>query len=284
LARIVYVNGDFVPLEDARVSVMDRGFLFADGIYEVSAVLDGKLVDNALHLARLERSVAEIGLDLPVTLERVEEIQRELIRRNGLAEGIVYLQVTRGAADRDFVFPKDLTPTLILFTQVKNLLDAPGGRNGIAVKTVPDLRWVRRDIKSVALLAQVLAKQAAAEAGCQEAWMIENGLVTEGGSSTAHIVTRDGAIISRGHSHATLPGCTHLALRQLAAERDIRIEERAFSLEEAHEAAEAFLTSASSFVTPIIAIDGRPVGTGKPGPLALRLRELYIAHARATAR
>jgi D-alanine transaminase len=283
LARIAYVNGDFVPLEEARISILDRGFIFADGIYEVSAVIDGKLIDNALHLTRLKRSVAEIALELPVTLERIEEIQRELIRRNDLVEGVVYLQVTRGVADRDFTFPKDVTPTLILFTQAKNLTASPFGLNGLAIKTVPDLRWARRDIKSVALLAQVLAKQAAAEAGCQEAWMIEDGLVTEGGSSTAYIVTRDGAIVSRGHSHATLPGCTHLALRQLAAERDIRIEERAFSLSEAHEAAEAFLTSAGSFVTPIVAIDGRPVGTGKPGPLTLRLRELYIAHARASA-
>jgi D-alanine transaminase len=248
LSRIAYVNGEFLPLDEARISILDRGFLFADGIYEVSAVLDGKLVDNEAHLVRLARSVREIALLLPETLERIEEIQRELIARNDLVQGVVYLQVTRGAADRDFAFPKGVKPSLVMFTQVKNIVDSPAVRNGIAVKTLPDIRWARRDIKSVALLAQVLAKQAAAEAGCQEAWMVEDGLITEGGSSTVFIVTRDDVIVTRPNSNAILPGCTGKALIALAEERQIRIEERAFSVEEVRAANESFITSASSFL------------------------------------
>ncbi|TBW41181.1 D-amino-acid transaminase [Siculibacillus lacustris] len=281
--RIAYLNGDFVPLGEARVSVLDRGFLFADGIYEVSAVLDGKLIDNDSHLARLERSVGEISLALPVSLPRLVEIQRELIARNGLADGVVYIQVTRGVADRDFHFPEGATPTLFLFTQAKNIIESPAAKTGVAVKLVPDLRWGRCDIKSVALLAQVLAKQAAHEAGCAEAWMTRDGFVTEGGSSTAFIVTADGTVVTRPNSTAILPGCTRKALLALAAEGSIRLEERAFSVDEAFAASEAFMTSASSFVYPIVTIDGRPVGTGQPGPVATRLRELYIAFARATA-
>ncbi|MBM1172431.1 D-amino-acid transaminase [Microvirga arabica] len=284
MSRIAYVNGEFLPLDEARISILDRGFLFADGIYEVSAVLDGKLVDNEAHLIRLARSVREIALLLPETLERIEEIQKELIARNDLVEGVVYLQVTRGAADRDFAFPKGVKPSLVMFTQVKNIVDSPAAQNGIAVKTLPDIRWARRDIKSVALLAQVLAKQAAAEAGCQEAWMVEDGLITEGGSSTAFIVTRDDVIVTRPNSNAILPGCTRKALIALAEERQIRIEERAFSVEEARAAKESFITSASSFLQSVVTIDGTPVGDGKPGPVAKRLREIYIDFARTTSR
>jgi D-alanine transaminase len=284
LSRIAYVNGEFLPLDEARISILDRGFLFADGIYEVSAVLDGKLVDNEAHLVRLARSVREIALLLPETLERIEEIQKELIARNDLVEGVVYLQVTRGAADRDFAFPKGVKPSLVMFTQVKNIVDSPAAQNGIAVKTLPDIRWARRDIKSVALLAQVLAKQAAAEAGCQEAWMVEDGLITEGGSSTVFIVTRDDVIVTRPNSNAILPGCTRKALIALAEERQIRIEERAFSVEEARAAKETFITSASSFLQSVVTIDGAPVGDGKPGAVAKRLREIYIDFARTTSR
>lgn len=284
MSRIAYVNGEFLPLDEARISILDRGFLFADGIYEVSAVLDGKLVDNEAHLVRLARSVREIALLLPETLERIEEIQKELIARNDLVEGVVYLQVTRGAADRDFAFPKGVKPSLVMFTQVKNIVDSPAAQNGIAVKTLPDIRWARRDIKSVALLAQVLAKQAAAEAGCQEAWMVEDGLITEGGSSTAFIVSRDDVIVTRPNSNAILPGCTRKALIALAEERQIRIEERAFSVEEARAAKESFITSASSFLQSVVTIDGTPVGDGKPGPVAKRLREIYIDFARTTSR
>jgi D-alanine transaminase len=284
LDPIAYVNGSFVPLKDARVSVLDRGFLFADGIYEVSAVLDGKLIDNESHLARLVRSVGEIALPLPETIERIQEIQRELITRNEVGSGLVYIEVTRGAdTGRDFAFPKNVKPTLVMFTSVKDIVNAPSAKKGIGVITVPDIRWERRDIKSVALLAQVLAKQAAAAAGAGEAWMIEDGKVTEGGSSSAFILTRDDVLVTRQNSSAILPGCTRKAVVKLAEERQLRIEERPFSIEEALAAKEAFITSASLFVQGVVSIDGKPVADGKPGPMTNRLREIYIDFARATA-
>ena len=281
---IAYVNGSFVPLAEAKVSILDRGFLFADGIYEVAAVLDGRLVDNASHLVRLQRSVGEIALPLPETLERIQEIQKELVARNALDSGLLYLEVTRGAdAGRDFVFPKGVTPTLVMFVSAKDIINAPNAKAGIGVITVPDIRWTRRDIKSVALLAQVLAKQAAAEAGCGEAWMIEDGVVTEGGSSSAFILTQDDVIVTRNNSNAILPGCTRKAVVALAEERQLKVEERPFSVAEALAAKEAFITSASSFVQPVVTIDGKPVGGGKVGPMATRLREIYVEFARATA-
>jgi D-alanine transaminase len=285
LEPIAYVNGAFVPLSEAKVSVLDRGFLFADGIYEVAAVLDGKLIDNASHLARLERSVGEIALKLPVSLERIEEIQKELVKRNNLVNGMVYLEVTRGAdTGRDFAFPKaDVTPTLIMFTSVKDIVNAPSAKTGIGVITVPDIRWTRRDIKSVALLAQVLAKQAAAEANAGEAWMIEDGKVTEGGSSSCFILTQDDVIVTRQNGSEILPGCTRKAVVKLAEERQLRVEERAFSVEEALAAKEAFITSATVFVQAVVSIDGKKVGNGKPGPMTDRLREIYVDFAKATA-
>jgi D-alanine transaminase len=283
LDPIAYVNGAFVPLSEAKVSVLDRGFLFADGIYEVSAVLDGKLVDNDSHLARLERSVSEIQLPLPETIKRIKEIQRELITRNELRDGLVYIQVTRGAdKGRDFAFPKGVKPTLMMFTSVKDIVNAASAKSGIGVITVPDIRWSRRDIKSVALLAQVLAKQAAAEAGAGEAWMIEDGKVTEGGSSSAFILTQDDVLVTRQNSSSILPGCTRKAVVKLAEERQLRVEERPFSIEEALKAKEAFITSASSFVQAVVKIDGKVVADGKPGPMTNRLREIYIDFARAT--
>ena len=282
--QIAYVNGSFVPLSQAKVSVLDRGFLFADGIYEVAAVLDGKLVDNGSHLARLERSVGEISLALPETTERIQEIQKELVARNNLVNGMVYLEVTRGAdTGRDFAFPKDVKPTLIMFTAEKDIVGAESAKRGISVITVPDIRWARRDIKSVALLAQVLAKQAAAEAGAGEAWMIEDGFVTEGGSSSAFILTQDDVLVTRQNGNAILPGCTRKAVVKLAEERQLRVEERPFSVGEALRAKEAFITSATVFVQAVIAIDGRKVADGKPGPMTNRLRAIYVDFARATA-
>ncbi len=281
---IAYVNGSFVPLSEAKVSILDRGFLFADGIYEVSAVLDGKLVDNASHLARLERSVGEISLKLPESIDRIIEIQKELIARNKLDNGLVYIEVTRGAdTGRDFAFPKGVTPTMIMFTSVKDIVNAPSAKTGIPVITVPDIRWERRDIKSVGLLAQVLAKQAAAESGAGEAWMIQDGKVTEGGSSSAFILTQDDVIVTRQNGSEILPGCTRKAVVKLAEERQLRVEERPFSIDEALKAKEAFITSASTFVQAVVSIDGKQVANGKPGPMAGRLREIYIDFARTTA-
>ena len=284
MSRTAYVNGDFVPIEQAKVSILDRGFLFADGVYEVAAVLDGRLVDNSLHLARLERSLREIALPLPAPLAKIAELQKELVRRNALDQGLVYMEVTRGPADRDFLFPTGVPPTFVMFTQDKNIVDAPAAQTGVAVKSVPDIRWGRRDIKSVGLLAQVLAKQQAAAEGCQEALLVEeDGTVTEGASSTAFIITHDGVVATRPNSTMILPGCTRRALQALAEQFQIRIEERPFTIKEAQEAAEVFITSASNFVMPVVKIDGRPVGAGAPGPLTRRLRELYVDHARVTA-
>lgn len=281
MTRIAFVNDAFVPYAEARVSIADRGFLFADGVYEVSAVLDGRLIDNDAHLVRLARSLRELRIADPFARERWVALQEELVRRNALREGLVYLQVTRGAAERDFAFPREAMPTVVMFTQAKTILDSSLARTGAAVISTPDIRWARRDIKSVALLAQVLAKQAAAEAGVAEAWMVEDGVVTEGSSSTAFIITRAGAIRTRPLSNAILPGVTRRAVLALAAEAGLAIEERAFTLDEAKDAAEAFFTSASSFVMPVVALDGVRIGDGAPGPRARRLRELYVALALA---
>lgn len=282
MARTAYLNGEYLPLDRAQVPVMDRGFLFADGIYEVCAVLGGRLIDNAGHLARLERSLAEIGIRNPYPIEDWVRIETELVARNDLDEGLVYLQVTRGVAERDFSFPAAGTPpTVVGFTQAKKITNNPLAESGAKVVTVPDLRWARRDIKSVALLAQVLAKQQAAEAGAAEAFMVEDGTITEGSSSTAFIVTRDGTIVTRPLSTALLPGITRRAVIALAAEFGLRLEERLFSVEELHGAAEAFYTSASAFVMPVVSVDGHLLGDGRPGPVARRLRELYFAFAEA---
>lgn len=265
------------------VPMMDRGFLFADGVYEGVGVLKGKLVDNEAHLERLERSLREIRIDNPYSRAEWTKFEEELVERNGMDEGFLYLQITRGVAERDFFFPQDTKPTVAMFTQTKPIVDTPAARNGIAVITVPDQRWERRDIKSISLLAQVLAKQAAKEAGAQEAWMVEDGFVTEGGSSSAFIVTKSGSIVVRPLSNAILPGITRQSLLRLSKEDGITLEERRFTVEEAYGAAEAFLTSASNFVVPIVSIDGKPVHDGKPGPITQRLRDLYVQMATAPA-
>jgi D-alanine transaminase len=283
MSRTVYVNGAWLPEAEATISVFDRGFLFADGVYEVTSVLDGRLVDFDGHLRRLHRSLGELEIAAPVDDDALLAIHRELVTRNALVEGMVYLQVTRGAADRDFAWPADPTPSLVLFTQARPLADTAAARDGIRVVTIPDIRWARRDIKTVQLLAPSMGKMAARKAGCDDAWMVEDGLVTEGTSSNAYIVTHDGAVVTRHLSTDILHGITRAAVLRLAAEAQLRVEERAFTVEEARGAAEAFVTAASAFVTPVVAIDGRPLGDGRPGPVTRRLREIYVAEARRTA-
>jgi D-alanine transaminase len=282
--RIVYVNGEYVPEAEARISVFDRGFLFADAVYEVTSVLGGKLVDFPAHLARLGRSLSELQMPAPAGDAEIEAIHRELVARNGVDEGLVYMQVTRGPADRDFAYPAEPNPSLVLFTQVKDIAEAAGGRDGIRVVTMPDIRWARRDIKTVQLLAPSMCKMAAKAAGCDDAWLVEDGLVTEGTSNNAWIVTRDGALVTRELSSAILHGITRAAVMRYAAEAQMRVEERAFTVEEAKGAAEAFMTSATAFVTPVVEIDGEPLGEGRPGPVARRLREIYLAESRSRAR
>ncbi len=284
MERSVFLNGEVVPLADARISIMDRGFLFADGIYEVGAVLDGGLVDNAAHLARLDRSLAAIGLANPYPDSEWRHRQHELVRRNSLDQGVVYIQVTRGVAERDFAYPTDLPPTVLMFTQAKNLLDSPLARNGAGVVTLPDIRWGRRDIKSIGLLAQVMAKRHAAEAGAAEAFLVEGGTITEGASSSAFIITPGHVIVTRPLSRALLPGITRCAVMALAEQHGLALQERAFTVEEACVAAEVFFTSASNFVVPVVSIDGRRIGSGRPGPRAAELRSLYVAMAREDAR
>ena len=280
---VAYLNGQFLPLDQARISVLDRGFLFAEGVYEVTAVIDGRLVDSASHLARLQRSADAIGLSLPLDGAQIEAVQKELVARNGLGEGLLYLQLTRGAdATRDFLPSPGLEPTLVMFTQAKSFLDTPAVRNGIAVITTPDLRWARRDIKSVGLLAQAMAKQLAAQAGAQEAWMVEDGHVTEGASSTAFLVAEEG-IVTRSYSQAVLAGCTGAALTALAEESGLKVVHRPFTVAEALVAREAFITSASTLCQSVVRIDGQTIGEGIPGPVAMRLRQLYIDFGRQTA-
>ena len=283
MSRTVYVNGVYVPEEEARISVFDRGFLFADGVYEVTSVLGGKLIDFAGHVARLHRSLGELEMTLPVTDAELLAIHRELVARDGVEEGMVYLQVTRGAADRDFAYPEAAVPSLVLFTQSKPLIDSASARNGIRVISVPDLRWARRDIKTVQLLAPSICKMMAKKAGKDDAWMVEDGFVTEGTSNNAYIVTTDGVIVTRQLGTEILHGITRAAVLRLAREAQMKVEERAFTVEEAKAAAEAFFTSASAFVTPVVEIDGAAVGAGTPGPVATRLREIYIAESRAHA-
>ena len=286
--RTVYVNGEYVAEGDAKISVFDRGFLFGDGVYEVSTVLDGKLVDNAAHLARLDRSLQALSIPRPATDAEILEVQRQLIARNGLEEGVVYLQVTRGAADRSFDWPEQPQPSLVMFTQAKPVRGNPKAEVGMAVALVPDLRWKRRDIKTVTLLPASWAKMQAAEQGCDDAWMVEpdeDGVerVTEGSSNNAFIITADGALVTRHLGDEILHGITRRAVLKLAEEIQLRIEERAFTPSEARAAQEAFVTSASSFVMPVVKIDGAVIGDGQPGPISRRLRGLYIATAESEA-
>ncbi len=278
MSRTVYVNGEYLPESEAKVSIFDRGFLFADGVYEVTPVVNGKLVDYDAHIERLDRSLNELKMAWPCAKPQLRAMHEELVKRNELSEGIIYMQVTRGVADRMFNFPKEIKSSLVAFPQVMTLVDNTNARTGVKIVTTPDIRWLRRDIKSVMLLAPVLGKQEAYEKGAHEAWMVEDGYVTEGTSSNAYIVVGN-KIITRPLSNRILAGCTRRALFRLSKEHGVEIEERLFTPEEAYAADEAFLTSASQFVMPITEIDGHRIGGGQPGPVTRKLRELFLEEA-----
>jgi D-alanine transaminase len=280
MSRTVYVNGSLVPEEDARISIFDRAFLFAEGVYEVTAVLDRRPLDLENHLARLDRSLAEMEIAPPLTHAELGALHAELIMLNEVYEGVVYLEITRGVADRDFLYPDGAVPTVVAFTQRRPLLDNPYAVSGIKVITLPDLRWKRRDIKSTALLAQTMGKQEAKRRGAYEAWMVENGCVTEGTSSTAFILDANGTIRTQPLGHHILPGVTRRAVLRLAQEKNLALEERPFSVAEAITAREAFISAASAFVLPVVEIDGNTIGDGKPGSTAQEFRRLYIEEAR----
>ena len=284
--RTVYVNGKYLPEDQAKVSIFDRGFLMADGVYEVTSVLDGKLIAFDGHAERLTRSMNELDMRAPATTEELLEIHRELVRLNEIKDGLIYLQVTRGSdGDRDFAFPDPETtaPSLVLFTQSKpGLADNPAARDGIRVISIEDIRWGRRDIKPVQLLYPSMGKMMAKKAGVEDAWMVEDGFVTEGTSNNAYIV-KDGKIVTRETSSDILHGITRKAVLELAREAQMQVEERNFTIEEAQQADEAFVTSASAFVTPVVEIDGAKIGSGTPGKLAPRLREIYLEEMRKTA-
>ncbi|WP_170482110.1 D-amino-acid transaminase [Ruegeria arenilitoris] len=283
--RTVFVNGEYLPETEAKISIFDRGFLMADAVYEVTSVLDSKLIDFDGHAVRLKRSLDELHMAEPCTKEELLEIHRNLVEMNGIEEGLVYLQVTRGSdGDRDFVFPPaDTKPTLVLFTQNKpGLADSPAARKGAKVISIDDIRWGRRDIKTTQLLYPSLGKMMAKAAGCDDAWMIEDGHVTEGTSNNAYFV-KGGKIITRPLSNEILHGITRKAVLRMAAEAQMEVEERLFTIDEAKEADEAFTTSASAFVMPVIEIDGVQLGDGSPGPIAKRLREIYLDESRKAA-
>jgi D-alanine transaminase len=280
MSRIVYVNGVYVPEEEAKVSIFDRAFLFGDAVYEMTAVLGGRLVDFDGHLARLDRSLKEIGLDAKIGHDGLREIHEELIATNKVDEGAVYLEISRGPAERDFAFPEKPEPTIVAFTQTRPVVDTPYAKQGVKVVTIPDIRWKRRDIKSTSMLGQVMGKQSAKVRGAYEGWMVEDGFVTEGTSSSAFILDADGVLRTQPLGPQILHGVTRRAVLRLASEEGLSLAERPFTVEEAYQAREAFLTAASAFVLPIIEIDGHKIGDGAPGPIARAFRHLYIEEAR----
>ncbi|WP_112311498.1 D-amino-acid transaminase [Pseudogemmobacter bohemicus] len=277
MTRTVYVNGQYLPETEATVSIFDRGFLMADGVYEVTSVLGGKLIDFAGHIARLQRSLDELEMDNPLSAEDWLAVHRELVLVNNIAEGMVYLQVTRGnPGDRDFAWGPGVTPTVVLFTQSKPGLAAnPQAETGLKVISIPDIRWGRRDIKTVQLLYPSMGKMMAKKAGVDDAWFTEDGHVTEGTSNNAYIV-KGNRIITRPLSSDILHGITRAAVLRFAKEAQFEIEERLFTVEEAKAADEAFITSASAFVMPVVELDGAAIGSGKPGKVAARMREIYL--------
>lgn len=286
MSRVAYVNGAYLPHGHAVVHVEDRGFQFADGVYEVWAVLDGRLADFEGHMTRLARSLSELRIAIPMTRQALTNVLKETVRRNRVRDGMVYLQVTRGTARRDHPFPPEGTPPSVVVTAKAfdlRRMEATAAR-GVAVITQPDIRWGRCDIKTVGLLPNVLAKQAARERGAYEAWMVdEMGLVTEGSSTNAWIVDETGKLRTRDTQANILKGVTRTTLMEILAEDGLELDERPFSVDEARRAKEAFFTAASAFVMPAVSIDGTKIGNGKPGPITLRLRREYLERARRDA-
>lgn len=282
MPRYAYVNGRYVAHKDAAVHIEDRGYQFSDGVYEVVTVKDGRLVDAKAHMDRLDRSLDELEIDWPVARPVLEMIMREMIRRNGLRDGLVYMQVTRGVAPRNHAFPpKDVRPALVITTKKMAFAKMTKFTEGVKVITAPDLRWARRDIKTISLLPNCLNKQKATEAGCYEAWQVDpkDGLVTEGTASNAWIINDKGELVTRPASHRILNGITRLTILKIAEEEGVPFVERPFSVEEALAAKEAFVSSATSFVTPVVEIDGKPVGNGKVGPVCKKLLAGYEEYA-----
>jgi D-alanine transaminase len=283
MKRTVYLNGEYLPEDEARISIFDRAVTFGDAIYEVAGVLDGKLIDFESHMQRYHRSLGELEIPVPLNNGQVLAAFRKLVELNGVNEGLIYMQVTRGEADRDFVWQGELQPTVFMFTQQKLSAENEAAETGITLKSVDDIRWYRRDIKSVNLLGQVLAKKAASDAGADEALMIDNdGYITECGCTSFYIVKGD-LLLTRPLNNDILPGVTRKALVALCNRHGIRLVESKFGLEEALQADEAFISGASSYVLPVVQIDGQDIGNGKPGPLFQKLREIYIDYARAGA-
>ncbi len=286
MPRTVYLNGDYVPEAQAKVSVFDRGFLMADGVYEVTSVLDGRLIDYAGHAVRLARSLAELEMTNPISADDLADVFRELVRQNGIDQGMIYLQITRGnPGDRSFVFPDPATTpcTVVAFTQdVPNLADAPAAKTGFRVISIPDLRWDRVDIKTTQLLYPSMGKMMARKAGCDDSWFVRDGTVTEGTSNNAYIV-KGNRIITRALGTDVLHGITRASVLRFATEAQFEVEERPFTIAEAQAADEAFASAASIFVMPVVQIDGVAIGSGKPGPVAARLREIYIDEMRKAA-
>ena len=278
--RIVFVNDEFINETKAKVSIFDRGFLFADAVYEVTAIIDGKILEWNGHIKRLKRSLNELDIKMPIETNELLDIHYKLIEKNNLIEGLIYLQISRGEDDRSFDYPdSNVKPTIVLFTQVKSLQESNLSKNGMKVISVPDIRWARRDIKTVQLLAPSMCKMMAKKSNKDDAWMVQDGFVTEGTSNNAHIITKDNVLVTRNLSNDILAGVTRRSILKYAKEAQIKVEERPFTIEEAKNASEAFVSSATTFIGPVVEIDNKIIGDGKPGKQSLRLREIYIGES-----
>ena len=278
--RIVFVNDEFINETEAKVSIFDRGFLFADAVYEVTAIIDGKILEWDGHITRLKRSLKELDIKMPIETNKLLDIHYKLINKNNLTEGLIYLQISRGEDDRSFDYPdSNVKPTIVLFTQVKSLQESKLSKIGMKVISVPDMRWARRDIKTVQLLAPSMCKMMAKKSNKDDAWMVQDGFVTEGTSNNAYIITKDNVLVTRNLSNDILAGVTRRSILKYAKEAKVRIEERPFTIEEAKNASEAFVSSATTFIGPVVEIDNEIIGDGKPGKQSLRLREIYIGES-----